>query len=629
MTLKGRQETAGQCIETLLRGITNTPRGKMKIQRAHVNRAIHTNAGRTEIGPRRADKVWAWVATVAERGAHDLKDKTTWKQEWISPGEREVLIAKGAAAWEEVKGQASQEAEQKEMEGATRTWLKENEEQPRSGPMRIRPQKLTQLMGAKKKMAKTRGGNKAIYATLVLLAAKGEVAMMSCPKHPAREGPWTTWIEDMTTWMVERGWITSTEHEGKIMSTAQAAHEESQAKHHTVVDIGEGWRGVGNAISKAFPEVEVVGVDRRGFTNTGAARGVITSAVEHDFSVKGKQDVLLAIAKKVGKHPKRWLMAWISPECSALSKANVINQTKGAAHGKWAITEKNKRNATQARMTQEEDLYEESKAGIGLLLEALMAHPTLKFALENPAQSELWEMQVVIEAIAANPSWRKIRVDQCAFGRKSQKPTCILTNIENWAPKGMTGTGRCKVGECAGTRGNKTGQRDHQEQTVPNSKAKRPDQGEKTGGRRDHTREAVVNAVAEDLVKEIVGTMVNGAVGSPRKREWEPEPRGEVRKKARSSTPGEASDRERTHTREPKDPPQGPPTGGHTKTHPGRYRSSSKGPPMGGHTEDHMGPIWSNNKGPPMGGHKGERTGQHRSRAKGPPRGGQQGASRA
>ena len=67
----------------------------------------------------------------------------------------------------------------------------------------------------------------------------------------------------------------------------------------------------------------------------------------------------------------------------------------------------------------------------------------------------------------------------------------------------MTGTGRCETGKCEGTKGNKPGDRRHAEQTVPNSKERRPSQGQRTGGRWDFTKEAVVNAVAESLVTEI------------------------------------------------------------------------------------------------------------------------------
>ena len=105
----------------------------------------------------------------------------------------------------------------------------------------------------------------------------------------------------------------------------------------------------------------------------------------------------------------------------------------------------------------------------------------------------------------------KVRVDQCAFGRRSQKPTGILTNVSAWEPTGTTrAQGRCVVGKCAGTLGNRPGDARHTEQTVPSSKDRRPSQGAIAGGRREYTREAVVNAVAPDLVREIVGAVLQG-----------------------------------------------------------------------------------------------------------------------
>jgi hypothetical protein len=246
-------------------------------------------------------------------------------------------------------------------------------------------------------------------------------------------------------------------------------------------------------------------VDRRGFTYTGIKEGTITSAVTHDLTIATEGGVLQAIAKKAGRSISKWTMVWLSPECSPLSIANAINQMNGSAHGKWASTEKNMGNTTQEELRLEEEYLKEAKCSTKNLLVALEADPNITFALENPATSELWNMTEAKEAMERNPSWRKVRVDQCAYGRKSQKPTTILTNLtqKQWTPTGITGNGRCKVGTCAGTVNNNKGDRRHAEQTVPNSKERRPGQGEKTRGRWDFTKQAVVNAVAERLVREI------------------------------------------------------------------------------------------------------------------------------
>ena len=172
------------------------------------------------------------------------------------------------------------------------------------------------------------------------------------------------------------------------------------------------------------------------------------------------------------------------------------------------MTEQNKAKATHERISQEEEYLREALAVIANVVEALEKHPRLKFALENPATSQTWETGAIKEAMQRNPDWKLVQVDQCAFGRLSKKPTRILTNIQEWEPAGLTGNGRCKQGQCAGTAGNEKGDRAHKEQTVPNSKEKRPSQGERNAGRWDFTKEAVVNAVAEALVTEILGAAV-------------------------------------------------------------------------------------------------------------------------
>ena len=135
----------------------------------------------------------------------------------------------------------------------------------------------------------------------------------------------------------------------------------------------------------------------------------------------------------------------------------------------------------------------------------------IQFAIENPASSEVWRLQETTDAMERNVDrWKLVQVDQCAYGRRSQKPTRILTNLRRWIPAGSTGNGKCIIGKCAGTRTNAPGDRRHEEQTVPNSKARRPKQGEKNKHRWDYTREAVVNPVAEDLIKEIIGAAIEG-----------------------------------------------------------------------------------------------------------------------
>lgn len=390
-----------------------------------------------------------------------------------------------------------------------RTWIRENEEARTEGPVILREAKFRQMLSAKKGTAKSRGGREAIYAALAVLTADGLVILESCPRKRNNKGDRTEWVREAVEWMEKEGWMPNGDERRMTRRKAEEANQMTVGKRrgkHLVIDIGEGWGSVRNAVREMEEDVTSIGVDRRGFTYTGTRDGVITAAVTHDLTEKGSGGVLESIAKKAGRSIRTWTLLWASPECSPLSIANAMNQSKGAAHGKWATTQENRGNATTERIEQEKEYSQEAEESLRHLIAALEHAPSIQFALENPATSDLWKSTVLTQAMERHPQWRKVRVDQCAYGRKSQKPTNILTNMtrEQWTPGGRTGDGRCKIGKCAGTSGNAKGDRRHEEQTVPNSKERRPSQGEKQGGRREYTGEAVVNAVAADLVQEVV-----------------------------------------------------------------------------------------------------------------------------
>jgi len=192
-----------------------------------------------------------------------------------------------------------------------------------------------------------------------------------------------------------------------------------------------------------------------------------------------------------------------------------------SAHGRWAITDKNIGNTTKKELEQEAEYLKEAIQSLENLLRALEQHPQILFAMENPATSEMWNLGIIKEAIARNGrTWEIHVLDQCAYGRRSQKPTKILTNLRDWAPKGLTGNGRCIIGTCAGTLQNKTGDRRHAEQTVANSKERRPSQGQRHGHQWDFTREAVVNAVQPELVREITSAAITQKQGLKRARPY-------------------------------------------------------------------------------------------------------------
>ena len=117
----------------------------------------------------------------------------------------------------------------------------------------------------------------------------------------------------------------------------------------------------------------------------------------------------------------KWDLITLEPECTLFSVANAINQASGSAHGQWALTELNILNSTPQRQSEEALRYQQAKDGVRIQLVSLERNPNIPFLLENPADSELWELEEVVEILARQPTWRKERIDRCAYGRMEQK----------------------------------------------------------------------------------------------------------------------------------------------------------------------------------------------------------------
>ena len=50
------------------------------------------------------------------------------------------------------------------------------------------------------------------------------------------------------------------------------------------------------------------------------------------------------------------------------------------------------------------------------------ASPTPSVSLENPSNSELWELPEEVEILLRNPQWVIREIDRCAYGRREKKP---------------------------------------------------------------------------------------------------------------------------------------------------------------------------------------------------------------
>jgi len=487
-------EAAMEAVEAQLRRAANKERGTLEIRKRHVDKVLHSQSARKVLGRQRADVVWGCVAEMVTTRGHTNKDMH------LSDENLAMLKAKARVA---LKISPAAEAHVLEMTGAVRTWLLENEETNGEGVYVIRPGKLGQLKGARKRTASSRGGPNAIMAAIVLLGAEGVATLMQAPNQKGK-GRWTEWIKDAVHWMVENGWIKAGEAEAIQGEARECEMEHANEEEPTmrVLNLGEGWRSVGRHIESLVPGAHVTGADKRGFTYTGTEMGTITAEISHDWSTQSS-DLITALSKKAAVAVGKWDLVTLEPECTLLSAANAMNQATGSAHGKWALTEQNKQNSTPQRLQIEAQKYLAAKEGIRIQLESLERHPSIPFILENPHKSELWQLDVTLEALRRNPGWIQRRIGRCAYGREEQKGTIILTNIRGWVPRGSTGNGRCLAGRCTGHK-TPSGRTAHPNQTVANSKEKRVDKGRKEGGRYEWTTKAVVNALERELLKEII-----------------------------------------------------------------------------------------------------------------------------
>jgi len=488
-------------VESALRKRARKPEGRFSVTLALVHVFRDSGKHRTALAPRRADKVWGAVAQLVAQG-------TLTTTPALAPADLVVLQERARAAWGPQPQARDPAVDMTEMVGSVKAWLEENEElPPNRSTILLRPAKLTQLKNARKKTALSRGGPMAIMAAMVILSARGVAALKNYPNQTRNRGEWTTWIADAIQWMVLRQWLSKDEAtESERKAVAAHSHQATPPPTLKVLNLGEGWRSVGTRLVELMGDnVQVTGADRRGRTWTGWQVGTITSEINHDWSDQ-KTDLLTALSKKASTSVASWGWVTLEPECTLFSAANARNQTIGAAHGKWSQTALNRKNAHPDRLQQEQLLYEEAIGAIKTQLDTLEAHPEVPFSLENPEGSELWELDIMVAAISRNPTWRRVLIDRCAYGREEQKPTYILTNISRWQPKGTTGNGRCRAGKCTGVR-MPSGKTKHPKQTMPMTMADVPDRGRKKGGRYQWTKEAVKNALEKPLLQEIMSAL--------------------------------------------------------------------------------------------------------------------------
>jgi hypothetical protein len=238
-------------------------------------------------------------------------------------------------------------------------------------------------------------------------------------------------------------------------------------------------------------------------------------------------------------------MVWLSPECRILTAANAMNVARGCTNGRRLG---DVRSTMSAEMREfKEDEYVQCCQAIENQMQALEEETdNVWFAMENPSTSDLWNMQSVVERLERKKTWRLVTVDQCAYGRKCKKPTRIMTNIPGWRPKGMTGTGRCKITICGGTKNNEAGpkQGQHEQQMITSDPARKPREGNRVGegNRREYSVKAGKNLVQAELIQEIVRAAIkdkgHGIRKEPRRAKKESQARSSTEQNMRHNEDG-------------------------------------------------------------------------------------------
>ena len=512
------RESAENAIEALMRKAVPGQRGAgviKGIQPKHVQKVIKSRALQKTIGEQRATKVWGWLAKAVTSRKATLKLTTEWTNEWVSDHEHKINSLRADAAWMQQghdRQQATRWADREEAVGSIRTWMTLNEEPPKGGFQTLRTERREALRSARSNLFRRLGGKEAMHAALALMAAEGVVMVEQGRGSGGKRTEGDDWIAPSLQWAEERGWLKQGESRQEAVSAAVTAQNrmretwrprEGQGQHK-ILDVGEGWGSIGIAVS-GIPGCATVGLDVAGFLDQGEKHGQITSRLKMDLSSHGTTNVLRRAAKLASRKLESFAMVWLSPECRILTAANNMNVSKGCTNGRQLDDPRNQ--MCPAVLTRKKEEREACHRAIENQMQALEEESEkILFAMENPTRSDLWEMEAVTRRLGTE-DWRLVEVDQCAYGRKCRKPTRILTNIRQWKPTGLTGSGRCLPLKCGGTKNNKPGkgQARHEQQMITSDPARKPREGEMTeNGRREYSVKAGKNLVRAELVQEIV-----------------------------------------------------------------------------------------------------------------------------
>jgi transposase InsO family protein len=169
--------------------------------------------------------------------------------------------------------------------------------------------------------------------------------------------------------------------------------------------------------------------------------------IQIDILQQDPRTLIKKICQAAGVHPSQVIMVWASPPCETFTNA-AYNVGRGEGHG---YNYRDFKDPERGPCCEEDECPYRQKATlhdkcVPHLQEMVKADWqegfTYDYVVENPhgclglrpyMETNEWPEQRV----------NKFTVDQCAFGKLTQKPTDLWTSLSSFRPIGSTGDGRC------------------------------------------------------------------------------------------------------------------------------------------------------------------------------------------
>jgi len=182
----------------------------------------------------------------------------------------------------------------------------------------------------------------------------------------------------------------------------------------TAIDLGEGWGGTSEGISRVM---RVVGVDKQS-QYRGATHGHTAPDVIMNFT-QGQGDLVKKVMKKAGILQDELAYIHGSPDCGPETIIQRMEKTQARGKGPHAGK---RRGQEQARAIGE------LITGIS---NVIIQRPSISYTVEQPAESALKHHR----GLRALPG-KQVVVKMCCYGYLWKKPTRIWTNLgEHWQPR--------------------------------------------------------------------------------------------------------------------------------------------------------------------------------------------------